>query len=156
MISTVYDYFMQNIETMIPMVIIMMSALIVLMGVLKPILFNKVTNKAIRCVLLSLTSVALSFVSVAVTFFIKQYSFDYYWICGAIYTCGLIVVYWFYENTQLRAGIQKIGSYVLDKFFGVIVGKVTKVADNTDKIGASIDEMFTNKKPSKKDEFKNL
>ena len=156
MIVTVYNYFMQNLETMIPMVIIMMSTLIVFMGMLKPILFNKVSNKDLRGMLLFFTSIALSFASVAVTFLIKQYDFTYYWICGVFYSGGVIVMYAIYEHTPLRPSIHSIGSFVVEKLFGVIVGKVTKVADNTDKIGALIDEMFTNKKPSKKDEFKNL
>lgn len=158
MIVAVYNYFMQNIEVMIPMVVIMMSALIVFLGMLKPLLFNRVANKSIRCVLLSLTSVVLSFISVGIAFLIKQYNFDYYWICGGIYTCGVIVVYWLYENTQLRTGIQKIGSFVLDRFFGIIVNKVNKVADNTEEVGKAIDELFITKTESKgkKDELKNL
>lgn len=160
MIVTVYEYFMQNIETMIPMVIIMMSALIVFIGALKPILFNRVSNKDLRGMLLFLTSIVLSFVSVAIAFLIKQYNFDYYWICGGLYAGGVILMYAIYEHTPLRPSIHKIGSVVLDKFFGIIVNKVTKVADNTEQIGTSIDALFVNTKTetktSKKDELKNL
>lgn len=159
MIVTVYNYFMQNIETMIPMVVVMMSALIVFIGTLKPILFNRVSNKDLRGMLLFLTSIVLSFVSVAIAFLIKQYNFDYYWICGGLYAGGVIIMYAIYEHTPLRPSIHKIGSYVLAKMFGIIGSKFTKVADNTDKIGISIDmilnDISMNKNESGKD-LKNL
>lgn len=155
MIVTVYNYFMQNLETMIPMVVIMMSTLIVFMGMLKPILFNRVSNKDIRGMLLFFTSIVLSFASVAVTFLIKQYNFDYYWICGALYSGGVIVMYALYEHTPLRPTIHKIGSFVLEKTFGAIANKVNVVANDTKAIGSSID-MVLNELTSNKNDGKDL
>lgn len=155
MIVTVYNYFMQNLETMIPMVIIMMSTLIVFMGMLKPILFNKVSNKDLRGMLLFFTSIALSFASVAVTFLIKQYDFTYYWICGVFYSGGVIVMYAIYEHTPLRPSIHSIGSFVVEKLFGVIANKVNIVANDTKAIGSSID-MVLNEFTSNKNDGKDL
>lgn len=157
MITILYDYFMENIETMLPMVIMMVSALIVFVGMLKPILFNKITNKPVRCVLLSLTSVGLAYASVAIVYLIKGYSFDHYLVAASVYCAVVIVAYWLYENTQLRAGIHKIGSFVLEKVFGVIANKVDVVANDTKAISSSID-MVLNELTSKNDgkDLKNL
>lgn len=156
MITILYEYFMANIETMLPMVIMMVSALIVFIGTLKPILFNKISNKDLRGVLLSLTSVVLAYVSVAIVYLIKQYSFDHYWVAGSVYCGVVIVVYWLYENTKLRAGIHKIGTFVLEKLFGVIATKVTTVANNTEAIGISIDNILNDLSISKNEIGKDL
>ena len=158
MVKEVISIFMNNTEEIFTAVIVMVSAVIVLMGILKAALFNRIKNKGLRCVALSFSSLAIMYAAVAVYFLINTVDFKYYAICGSLVCVAMIVIYWFYENTYLRAGIHKIGSFVISTLFAKLTAKVKGVADSTEKIGGAIDEMLksTEKKSEKKEELKNL
>ena len=153
------DFFIDNQNEIITTVIIMVSAVIVFMGILKGILFNRIKSKSIRCVALSFSSLAIMFAVVAVYFFIHGLDFKYFLPCGAVVNVIMIVVYWLYENTQLRTGIHKIGSFVVKMIFNRFASKVNEVASGTEVIGSSLETMLKKnetKTSGKKDDLKNL
>ena len=159
MVKEVISIFLNNTEEIFTAVIVMVSAVIVLMGILKTVLFNRIKSKGIRCVALSFSSLAIMYAAVAVYFLINTIDFKYYAICGSLVCVAMIVIYWFYENTYLRAGIHKIGSFVISTLFAKITAKVKGVADSTEKIGGAIDDMLKStmsKSENKKDDLKKL
>lgn len=102
-------------------------SLIVFLGSIKGLVFGKIQNKQLRKSLLALTSIVLVLPFTAITFLIDRINFDYYWVaCAAIAPC-VILVYWFYENTNLRELINKIGEKTWNKlvvyFASIIVDK---------------------------------
>lgn len=111
-------------------VLIMVSAIIAVMGILKPLVFDKVSLKPLRKALLALTSVAFSFVATAGTFLVESYNFDWYWISSAGVAVCTIVIYWLYENTCLRDLIGKLGNLTIKKVGGVIVNKLADEKTN--------------------------
>lgn len=137
-----FDFVMQNQEGFITVAAIMVSTIIVFMGILKAVLFKRIPNKAVRCVTMSFTSIALMFGAVAILFAIKEIDWNYYVAMASTYSALMIVMYWFYENTQARAGIHKIGSFVLSKISNAIVNKVNGVAKSTEVIGNAIDDIL--------------
>lgn len=107
-----YDFFIKGV--------IMVSAIIVLIGILKPILFNRIPWKPLRKACLAFTNVALCFASVAVWYWIENIVFDFYWQTSIAISCFSIVVYWLYENTCLRDLIGKVGKLTLGKVGNII------------------------------------
>lgn len=122
-------YFENHFQDIIPCVVMMVSAIIVAIGFLKPFLFDKITNKNLRKVVLAFSNVALCFASALVYFLVEGWNFDYYLVsAGALAVC-CIITYWFYENTCLRNLIGVIGNIVLRK-----VASLALVAVNADDI----------------------
>ena len=102
------------------------SAIIVAIGLLKPILFNKIPNKNIRKVALAFSNVALCFISVLVIFLVKGWNFEYYIATATALSVGCIVTYWFYENTCLRNLIGTVGNIALKKLASIAFIVFTK------------------------------
>ena len=152
MIKDLFDIFMGSQEEIVTAVIIMVSAVIVFMGILKAVLFNRIKNKHLRCVALSFTSVALMYGVVAVYFAINTYNFKWFLPCGTLVCIAMIVTYWLYENTQLRTGIHKIGSFVINKLFNKVKSTINDVASGTEAIESVIDGVLKNTKTSEKNE----
>lgn len=118
-----------NLTDVLLEVLIMVSAVIVLLGVLKKFIFNKIQNKLLRKIVLSILSIALVFGAVAVNFLIEKISFDHYLIYAGFCSVATIIIYWLYENTGLRDGLHKIGSLALSKTWGVFGAFLSKVAE---------------------------
>lgn len=157
--KALFEIFMQNQEVIVTAVIIMISTVIVLMGILKRFVFNKIKSKALRCVALSFMSLALVYAATAIYFAINVIDFKWFLPCGSLICVAMIVTYWFYENTQARAGIHKIGSFVISTLFAKILAKVKGVANGTEMIEGAIDEFLkcTEKKiETKKDDLTKL
>lgn len=102
------------------------SAIIVAIGLLKPILFNKIPNKQVRKVALAFSNVATCFISVLVIFLIKGWNFEYYILTASALSIGCIVTYWLYENTCLRNLIGTIGNIALKKLANIALVVFTK------------------------------
>lgn len=102
--------------------LIMVSAIIVFIGVLKPLLFNKMSCKPLRKVLLGLMDLVFALGATAVSFVIKGVNFEHYLYASAAVFVMTIVVYWFYENTCFRNLIHTIGSVALKKC-GTLIAK---------------------------------
>lgn len=119
------NLFCINCKTLITIGIIMACMLIVLIGSLKPLVFNKISNKHLRGALLSLTNVIGAFAFVAVAFWVKGITFDYYWFTAICFCILSVFLYWAYENlTQARAGIHKLGSFMWRKILPIIRNKI--------------------------------
>lgn len=110
----------------------MVSAIIVAIGLLKPLLFNKIKNKQIRKVALAFSNVALCFICALGLFLVKDWNFKYYLVSSIALTVSCIVTYWLYENTCLRNLIATVGNIVLKKIAGVALVSVN--ADDINEI----------------------
>ena len=122
-------YFENHFQDIIPCVVMMVSAIIVAIGLLKPVLFDKITNKQVRKVALAFSNVALCFVSALVYFLVEGWNLDYYFVSASALAVCCIITYWFYENTCLRNLIGVVGNIVLRK-----VASLALVAVNADDI----------------------
>lgn len=114
-IQNVLTLYGANYQNIIVCGMIMVSAIIVAMGLLKPILFNRIPNKYIRKTALALSSVAACYLTVLVYFFIRGINLDVYVIAATALSVMCIVTYWLYENTCLRNLIGMLGGIVLKK-----------------------------------------
>lgn len=160
------NLFCINYETLMIAGILMASMLIVLIGALKPLVFNKIKNQYVRGSLLSLSNVVGSFVFVAIAFWLKHITFEYYWFTAICFCCFCIVLYWAYENlTQARAGIHKLGSFMWRKFLPIIRSKIDLIIDglnDTKSITNMVDKFVAvetkknNKKANKPTDTKGL
>lgn len=97
--------------------VIMVSAITILVGVLKPLLFNRIKWKPLRRTCLAFTNVGLCFLAVAITFAIKHYDYSVYMHTAIATSIFSILWYWVYENTCLRDLISKIGGITLRKLY---------------------------------------
>ena len=149
------NWICKNLNTVLTAGVLMASMIIVLIGALKPFLFNKIQNKNLRGSLLSLTQIVFSFGAVALAFWWKNITFDYYWFTATLF-CGLcIILYWAYENlTQAREYIHKLGSFLWKKFLPIIKSKIDMLIDglnDTKKLTNYVDNFTksTNKNTNK-------
>lgn len=115
----------------IPMVVIMVSAIIVAIGILKPIVFNKITNKNLRKVVLSFSNVVACFIAAFIYFLAEGWNLKYYFLASVALSVCCIVTYWLYENTCFRNLIGVIGGLALRKALGVIRIAITEDDVNT-------------------------
>lgn len=152
------NLFCINYKTLLTAGIIMASMIIVLIGALKPFLFNKIKNKHLRGFLLSLSNLVGAFVAVAVAFKMKGISYDYYWFTASCFCVFCVFLYWCYENlTQARALIHKIGAVVWRKLAPIIRNKLDGVIgslNDTKKLTTIVDD-FVSKNDNKTKSNKN-
>ena len=122
-IKNFLDFFETDWYNLFIIGVIMVSAITVLIGILKPLLFNRIPWKPLRRATLAFANVGLCFATTAVWFAIKHFSFGIYWHSAIAVSVFSIVWYWFYENTCLRDLISTIGKITLRKI-AVILAKV--------------------------------
>lgn len=120
-VKTVFSIFMTDPMLFVILAFIMVSALIVFLGLWKPLLKKFIANARVRRAVLGLASIGLSFASVAVTFWVHEWNFDYYLWVSIGFSVWTVFVYWLYEATSLRDGIHWLGSFILKKFTGLEV-----------------------------------
>ena len=94
---------------------IMVSAVIVFIGMLKPFIFNRIKWKPLRKATLATANILFSFVAVAVYFWAFGKNWDFYWGASAMTSVGSVLTYFLYESYGLRDAIHKIGNLVIDK-----------------------------------------
>lgn len=124
-IQSILPLFAEYYNDIIVCGIIMVSAIIVAIGLLKPLLFNRIPNKHVRKALLAFTNVAACFLTVLVYFFVRGISLDYYVTASVALSVACIITYWLYENTCLRNLIGLIGGMALRKLLSAITLAVT-------------------------------
>ena len=107
-----FELFSQDI---LVSVVIMTSAIIAAIGLLKPILFNKIKNENIRGAALAFSSVAASFLAALVFFLIKGWEFKYYTAAALALAGCTILTYWLYEFSRFRNLIKLIGTLALNR-----------------------------------------
>jgi hypothetical protein len=130
----------------------MVSAIIVIIGILKPFLFNKIKCKQARKSALAFTNVFLSFCATAIYFLIRDINWELYWLASLITSVACIITYWLYENTCLRNAIQKLITLAIDKF-----AKIAKMAvynAEAKAIEAEVKKAFAELKTTAKNEIK--
>ena len=124
-VKTIFSIFMNDPWSFVLLAVIMVSALIVFLGLWKPLFKKFIPNEKLRCSALGFASIVLSFASVAVAFWVHDWNFAYYlWVALAFSVCT-VFVYWLYETTHLRDGIHWLGSFVLKKFSGLDIKNLT-------------------------------
>lgn len=100
--------------------VIVVCAIIVFLGVLKNLFFDKITIKLVRKIVLAALSIVLAMPATALYFVCAQIAFTYYWYAYALVCVATIIGYWLYENTGLRALILYIGNNVIVKYATVV------------------------------------
>lgn len=146
--ETFLDFYGADWKNLFLLGVIMVSAITVFIGILKPLLFNRIKWKPLRKSCLAFTNVALCFASVAVTFYFKKFDFSLY-LHSAIATSALsIISYWFYENTHLRTGIHALGMFTLKKVYNVFTKFFSEgdVEELKNEITVAFDEIKDNAK----------
>ena len=102
--------------------VVMVSAIIVFIGLLKPILFDRIKFKPLRKVAIAFTDVLACLIATAIAFWMNGIDFYYFFPAAIGVFVATVVVYWFYENTCFRNLIQKIGTIVLSKLAKIATG----------------------------------
>ena len=110
--------------------VIIACAIIALVGILKKFLFNKISNKLVRKVVLACTSVVLVLPATALYFVSADVGFNYYWLSCLAIAVLTVIGYWLYEHTGLRNLISYIGNTVVLKYGSTLVGIVKEKADS--------------------------
>ena len=125
-IQTMLSFIGANYKDVIVQGLIMVSAIIVGIGLLKPLVFNKIKNKNLRKVALAVSNIAACFLAILITFIVQGWSFEHYLTASIALTLSCIITYWFYENTCLRNLIDTIGSTVISKVLSVSAAAIKK------------------------------
>lgn len=118
--------FMSNFKENVLTGVIMVSAIIVFIGLLKPLLFDKIKFKPLRKAAIAFSSAICCFIATAITFWVYKIDFSFYVSVTAVVFVAMVIVYWFYENTCLRNLIKKIGTIVLTKLYNSFVAIMNK------------------------------
>lgn len=148
-----FAFVQTNFSEMIVVGAIMVSAIIVFIGLLKPLIYNRIPWKPLRKFVLALSNVAFSFGATAIYYLIEHIEVWDYYIHASVATSLLcIITYWLYENTCLRDLIDKIGSVTIKK----IVKIGTMFCDDKDKkeIEAEVEKVKAELKSTTKAELK--
>jgi hypothetical protein len=118
--NAIFQYLITNKWQYIIWGVIMVSAIIVLIGILKPIAFDRIPYKSLRKACLATTNVAFSFAATAIFYWVNAITFEWYWYGAAVIAVATIVTYWLYETTCLRNLIHKIGTMALRSIWNVL------------------------------------
>ena len=153
-VQVMLNYTEANFHDIFWYMVLMVSGIIFAIGLLKPLLYNKIKNKQIRKVALAFSNVILCFVCVLVTFVIRGWDLNYYLASAIVLSVSCIVTYWLYENTCLRNLIDMIGSIVLKNVANKVLLNTADVANIKDEAKKAVAEFRTQnvKKNTKEDE----
>ena len=106
---------------------IIVSCIIAFIGILKTVIINKIPNKIVRKVTLSILSILCSFGCTAVQFLIKNIEFANYLYIAIPTSLATILVYWVYENFAIRDLVLKIGNLTLGKVCKILTSLIKKI-----------------------------
>ena len=115
MLVKMFDIFFSDPRFFVLVAVAMVSALIVFLGAIKPYVFDKIPNKTVRGSALFFSSILLSFITVAIAFWVKDWNFGYYIYASAGFSVWTVFVYSLYEYTRFRKFIHWIGELVWAK-----------------------------------------
>lgn len=151
-VTMFFNYLCENYSEVLVVGAIMVSAIIVFIGLLKPLVFNRIKWKPLRKSILAMLSVGCSFGATAIHYLWQGIAWDYYIHASVAVALLTIFTYWLYENTCLRDLIDKIGSLTIRKFVNVL----TMVFDDKDKaeIRAEVEKVQAEIRQSTKNELK--
>lgn len=151
-IKAMLYYFGAHYNDIIVSVVIMVSAIIVAIGILKPIIFNKITNKYVRKAVLAFSNVVGCFIAALIYFLLEDWNLKYYFLASGALSVCCIVTYWLYENTCLRNLIGVVGNIALRKGLSVLNLAVTN--DDVNTVKAEIKNATAQLKTTTKQELK--
>lgn len=138
-VKIIFDIFMSNPMWFATLAVIMVSALIVFIGLfVKPIVKKLIKNNVVKDLILSFGSIVLSFGAVAGSFWVYDWNFTYFLWVGSAFAVCTVFVYWLYEHTYLKAGIHKLGTFVLKKLTGINVNNLGDLKSALKKTQAEI------------------
>lgn len=109
--------------------LIVVSAVITIMGILKKAIIDRIPNKLVRKIVLAFSSVVLVFPLTALYFVGDKINFDHYWVGCALNASATIIVYWLYENTGCRNLFHKVGNITIGKLVKYIARQIVN-SDN--------------------------
>ena len=124
-IGVMLKYFGAHYNDIIVNVVIMVSAIIVAIGILKPFLFNRIKNKHVRKAVLAFSNVAGCFIAALIYFFVRDWNLAHYPLAALALSVVCVMTYWLYENTCLRNLIEVVGGIALRKALSVLGTAVT-------------------------------
>lgn len=145
-------YFGAHYNDIILAVVIMTSAIIVAIGLLKPVVFNRIQNKYIRKAALSFSNVIGCFIMALVYFLVEGWNFKYFFLAALALSVCCIVTYWFYENTCLRNLIELVGGIAVRK--GLSLLKIVLTTDEINQVKTELKKTSTQLKTITKQELK--
>jgi hypothetical protein len=122
-----------NAERLLVAEAVMVSIVIMAVGMLKNAVSKHIKNDDARKTVLSLMSVAFSFVATFVYFLIESINWRWYVIGAVLTSLACIITYHFYENYHLRKFVHKVGNFAIDKFAYLAKVILEKIADMSDK-----------------------
>ena len=157
MLNNIIDmayYFCANHYDIIVAIAIMVSAIIVFIGFLKAVWFDRIRNKEIRRAVLALANIVCCFAA-AFGYFLKNgWDFKYYPIAGVALTLTSIITYYIYETVPgARRFIGGIGRSAIGKVFNVSLLAVT--TDDTEAIKSECEKGVNEVKVLAQQELKN-
>lgn len=122
-----------NAERLMVAEAVMVSIVIMMVGMLKSAVSKRIKNEDVRKTVLSLMSVAFSFLATFVYFLIESINWRWYVIGAVLTSIACIITYHFYENYHLRKLVHKIGNFAIDKFAYLAKVILEKIASNSNK-----------------------
>jgi hypothetical protein len=131
---------------------IMVSTVITLIGILKPIIFDRIRCKLLRKMLLATSNIVFSFLATAVYFLVDGRNWEWYVCASWVTAITCVLTYFVYENYGLRDGIHKVGTLAINKF-GKILYLIWRRESPT-KIDAEIEKAHNELKATVRTEIK--
>jgi hypothetical protein len=151
------ELFTSNWNTVMLGGLVVVGVVMFLMGLLKPVVFDKITNKGVRKTVLSITSLILVFPATIVWIISKGWEWNWavFWLLYTLNCIQTIVVYWLYEGTHIREALQLLGKKTIVKWISAIAmgRELTSVSESVDKYAE--DTLKQNSK-YKDEDLKNL
>ena len=104
--------------------LISVGVTIFLIGLFKILIGNRIHNKLIRKTVLSFLSIIVVAPVTAIYLLTNTvHGIDYFWYLYAINAVGTVIVYWFYENTQIRTLFSLVGKTTVEKIFSAFISQ---------------------------------
>lgn len=154
------NYFLSNWWGLLVGGLVVVGVVMFLMGSLKVTLIKKIKNALLRKVILAWSSVILTLPVTAIVTCYNGFNFAHFWSIYVVNCIGVILIYWFYENTAFRDGLTLVGRKVVTKIlFGSTdikdLEKTVKAA-NEDVESLLNNSSSNSKSKYKDDDLKNL
>ena len=119
-LNIMLSFFRANYNDILVNVVVMVSLIITIIGLAKPIIFNRIKNKELRKATLALTNVVACFISAFIYFIRRDWNFDYYVLASVALSMASIFTYYLYETIPyVRTIIGGIGQNALSRILNV-------------------------------------
>ena len=116
----VFLYILANLQDFFVGGFIVSCVTIAIMGILKKVVFNRITNKLARKCALAFSSVAMVLPVTAFSLIGNEIALQNFWCIYGVNAILTVFTYWLYENTGLRDLIGYTGNTILKKYAEII------------------------------------